>query len=226
MELEIHLTAVTPLCMHNIRLANPHDEYTQQIKRITSKSPKQKTEQDAFDVERLEWMGGLYHDEANGYYLEATGIKRCFQEAAKATRQGAHVRRGFRPLLHFVPLQFPHRDLTPAELWDHTDAGLPKAFWFDGSHPYRFWKMVRVTGMVARMRPIFPQWSVTFAAELDSDMLDLDVFQEIVERAGVVEGLYEARAIGMGRFQATITAAGVGSDSRPRGKAKRAAAGD
>jgi len=221
MDLSIELSGTTPLVHHNIRLANPHDGIAQQIARITGKSPKQKTEQDAFDIERLEWMGGLYHDVNDAYYLESRGIIRCFQEAAKATREGRDLQRALSSPVPRVPLQFPHRHLKPSLLWEYEDAGFPAHWWFDGSHPYRFWKMTGIgKSRVPRMRPIFPDWSLTLPATLEPDMLDFSALEEIINRAGRVEGLYEARTLGMGRFVAVITVAepAAADDGRSRRK--------
>lgn len=192
MNLQIELTGTTPLVVHNIRLANPHDQIAQAIARITGKAAKQKTEQDAFEIEHLEWLGGLYYEDPPGYYLESRGIIRCFQEAAKATREGRDVLRALSPSALRVPIKFPHSDLLPVDLWKRPE--------------YRFWKMVGIgKNRVPRMRPIFPEWSVTLQIDLEPIMLDLNALVEIVERAGRVEGLYEARTLGMGRFKAAIT---------------------
>jgi hypothetical protein len=225
MELTINLTGTTPIVQHNIRLANPHDEIVQAISRLTGKSAKQKTEQDAFEIERLEWMGGLYYDAAEGYYLESRGVIRCFQEAAKATREGRDVQRALAPQTALTPLRFPQRDLKPAELWEYEDREFPAAHWFDGAHPYRFWKMCGIgKSRVPRMRPIFPEWSLSLSVEFQPDMLDFGALEEIIHRAGKVEGLYEARSLGFGRFQATIVGAveANGRAKEMRRKAKEA----
>jgi len=204
MDLNVTLIGTTPLVVHNIRLANPHDEFTQSIGRLTSKAPKQKTEQDIFDIEKLEWFGGLYYDEAHGYYLEGHGIKRCLIEAAKATREGKNVDRGVQVVTARVPIQFPKQNHKPEQLWEHEE--------------HRFWKMVRVgRGMVPRMRPIFPEWRLDFPVELATELLDFSALEEIMERAAKVEGLYEARKLGFGRFRASIVAV------EPNGKPKRKA---
>jgi hypothetical protein len=219
MELVIRLTSLTPLVMHNIRLANPHDAIVQDIARLTGKSAKQKTEQDTFEIEQLEWMGGLYYDATEGYYLESRGVIRCFQEAAKATREGRDVQRALQPLTSLVPLEFPHRGLKPEALWEFTDKKFPAAHWFDGAHPYRFWKMVGIgKSRVPRMRPIFPDWSLSLPVMLHPNMLDYHALEEIIDRAGKVEGLYEARALGFGRFEATVEVAGEsnGEAAKPK----------
>src|SRR5262245_13488851 len=146
------------------------------------------------EKERLEWFGGLYYEKAAGYYLESQGVKRCWQEAAKATREGKDLDRAVLCMTHSVPIQFPHAKLAPDQLWTHPE--------------YQLWRMVNGNPnsgkktRVPRLRPQFPKWSVAVEVILDPSMMDLKTFQEIVTRAGRVEGLYEARRLGFGRYTA------------------------
>lgn len=57
------LTGVTPLLVHNARLADPLDPIVRQTKPISGK--RSKTEEDHLELARLEFIGGLYYDQAS-----------------------------------------------------------------------------------------------------------------------------------------------------------------
>ncbi len=64
-DLKLKFTSVSPLVMHNGELANPFNEFTQKIKKISSK--RGKTEADMKEMARLEFHGGLYT--TNGFVI-------------------------------------------------------------------------------------------------------------------------------------------------------------
>ena len=56
-----------PLIFHNSQLANPLNKWAKAMKDVTSK--RKKTDADLLELQRLEFMGGIYYDEAVGVYL-------------------------------------------------------------------------------------------------------------------------------------------------------------
>lgn len=183
----MQLTGRTGLVMHNVQLADKYHPITQQIKKLTDKKSN-RTEEDDQKIEELEFKGSLYYEKGVGIYVPAIAIVRTIEQAAKITRQGAKVSRGVSLLTDKVPLDYDGpRDLDG--LWK-----LPE---------FRFRLPVRVgNAKVMRMRPIFRQWSLTFEAEVLTDVLDVDAVTEFTRLGGLTGGLLEARKIGMGRFEA------------------------
>ena len=93
MRVSIHIIGTTPLMMHNERLSDPDDEYTQQIKEITNKRTNQ-TEQDKALVSKLEWFGGIYTNGSKTLIMPAANIIRCFRATASYTKDGKKLAGG------------------------------------------------------------------------------------------------------------------------------------
>ena len=197
--LRVDITGAKPLVMHNIRLADEREPVVQEIKKLTSKPPRQKTAADDLEVQRLKWHGGLYYEPIVGYYLPTIGFIRCFENAAKATRSGSKVQRALVANDPQTKLEFPDMHLTPDELW---------------AKPEYVWRTmvsgqgVKGGGKVPNTRPIFKMneanWTASPILVLDPTALDLSELQSIVQRAGYVEGIFDARKLGYGRFEAKI----------------------
>ena len=191
MRVLIELTGTTTLLMHNDRLADKADELTKAIAEITAKKTN-RTETDDAEIERLEFMGGLYYDPGLGPYIPTANLVRCFENAAKVIRQGANLVRAFAVTTDRVRLEYAG-SRKPAELWA------------DPLHHDR--RLVGIQrGKVIRVRPCFRQWALTVEAELLEDVMDLDTIKRIVQSAGRMEGLGDARKLGLGRFTAVVAA--------------------
>ena len=122
-------------------------------------------------------------------------LKTTFQKLTRLVRDvtarlGKDVERAMIPSgLEFMLVYKGPRDATG--LWE--------------DETFRYSASVRVgRGVVTRMRPRFPDWQVVSQWELMTDILNLRDFSAIIEAAGIIEGLGEARRIGYGRFTAEV----------------------
>lgn len=169
---------------HNERLANPDDPITREIAAINAKSNK--TEADRQEVFKLEWYGGLYTAvDISGPVIPTANIRTCLINAGKMTKKGKPVERAISFFSLSVPIAYEGpRDID--ELWKQPS--------------FRDIRMVRIRGRVPRCRPQFVHWSVIADAFFLDEALDFDVFQRIVEQAGLAEGLGDNRKNGFGRF--------------------------
>lgn len=190
MHLQVELTGTSPLVMHNIRLANPRDPYVRAIKELTGKPARNKTQDDADEIDRLEFFGSLYHDEQYGIHIPTWNIKRSFENGGKLTKQGTALMRSVEMTDIAADLVYPGPK-SPAALWkDET---------------FRWSTLVGVQrAKTTRMRPIFRQWSLAVDLELLTDVLDRDAFDRIVSIAGRVEGVGDARKLGYGRYDTKV----------------------
>ncbi len=190
MQVKVRLNGLTPLVMHNVRLADNLDPYVKLIKPINAKGTR-KTDADYAEIERLEWHGGIYHEPGIGVYVPTWNVVRCFERAAAITRNGANIIRAFPITTEKIPLSYAGpQDIS--ELWERPE--------------FRWRTVVGVQrNKISRTRPIFRQWSLTLDAELLEDVMDFDVFESIVHLAGRAEGLGDARKLGYGRFQAEVS---------------------
>lgn len=190
------LTGTAPLIMHNARLADPDDGYSRLIAKLTGKR-NNKTEEDAREVSRLQFAGGMYHDKNVGPYLPGANLVRALRNAGNLVlknKGGKQIERGFVLVTVQARLDYDGpRDLD--ELWS------------DGQSPFVDRRMVKIPGggRVPTTRPIFPEWSAVFECELDGNEIDKGDFAAYAEKAGRVEGVGDARRLGYGRFTVTIS---------------------
>ena len=63
----VRLEGHQPLIIHNSQLANPLNKWSKLMKDVTSK--RKKTDADLLELQRLEFMGGMYFDDLVGVYV-------------------------------------------------------------------------------------------------------------------------------------------------------------
>lgn len=188
MRVALQIEGMTPLVMHNIRLADKADEYARAIKELNDK--KTKTDADYDEIARLEWFGGLYHDSEIGVYLPTWNVLRCLERGGVIIKKGTDIFRAVVVTSDRAEVKYEGpRDIK--QLWDRQE--------------FRWRTTVGVQrSKVTRMRPIFRRWSMVVEAELMEDVLNPSDFERVVELAGRTAGLGDARKLGYGRFMAEV----------------------
>lgn len=192
MKVRLSLTGTAPLIVHNIRLANPLDPITREVKVISGK--RKKTDDDLMQLARLEFEGGLYMSDVIGPYIPGANVEKCIVEGGRITKQGKQIERGLFVIDNEIPLVYRGpRDV--------------EGMWAD--EDFRLVQTVRVpprTGSrVQRCRPIFRQWALDAEAEVDPGLLNLDTLASIATDAGSMCGLGDYRPR-YGRFAVEVTA--------------------
>jgi len=180
------LGSTVPIVLHNGQMADPLNLHTKALKKLTSK--KKKTDEDLLEIQRVEWMGGLYYDPKTGPYIPAEAIEACIFNGAKLSRRGkdfkaaCFVQGSKIPLLYDGP-----RDL--------------EKLWADGS--FKDIRGVVVSNRrVMRCRPLFaPPWSIEF--EIEYDDINEDDLVQVCGDAGRKAGLCEMRPR-YGRFEVEV----------------------
>lgn len=182
----------TPLLMHNERLADPLNQYALEIGKISKK--RGKTETDHLEIARLEFEGGMYHDDTLGPHIPVWHVVRCIQNAGKQHKLGASVLRGVVPAIEKAPVQYDG----PREI---------QAMWEDGRFALR--KSVGIgSSRTMRTRPVFTDWTLEAEIEVDLSVLDPDKINQLVEEAGRYQGLGDYRPV-YGRFHGSAILAPV-----------------
>lgn len=179
-----HIKGMTPMLMHSERLVNPFDPLTREIKAITGK--RKKTEDDLLEIARLEWLGGLYHDDEAGIHLPGYNILACLIGGAKLHKLGTAVKRG--AIIS---------DDKVSVIYD--GAAEPGALFKDP----RFVDMRSVkvgTSKVMRCRPIFKQWAAKFTVAFDENAIQKSELDMCLRSAGQMVGLGDYRPR-FGRFE-------------------------
>jgi len=171
---------VRPLLVHNIRLANPLDQYAREMRVINAR--RNKTVEDLAALARLEFEGGLYINEA-GPFIPSTWVEAALKRAATLTRQGTAVERAV-----LIGDDFPLAYDGPRDA---------AALWGAGFYDSR---MVRINkSRVLRTRPMFARWSARLHGLVDLEMLDGSDLEAIAVRCGDYVGLGDYRPT-FGRF--------------------------
>lgn len=171
----VRLTGERPLLMHSSRLADPLEPIKTDLDRLTKK--RDKTLADHEQIAKIEWHGGLWlHDGRPCIPSEA--IKSAFIASAKTRRKGKNAKAGFAcmgsPLLQYNG---------PSDL---------ALLWDDKAFRLRFAVNVN-DAKVMRTRPRFPEWHVIADIEFLPSLLNPHEVIEILEIAGMREGLGDWR---------------------------------
>lgn len=181
-EIAVKIEGLVPLCVHNIQLADPRNEWTKRIKEISSKRKKVDADLDA--IAKNEWFGSLYRNETGDLIIPAECVDATILAAAKRTKEGPKAKLSVR-CSDFVIEHDGGKDLEV--MYDNAD--------------FRYYKAVSVgQATVMRMRPIFKKWSGTIRVEFDSDEVNESTVRGWVETAGIKVGFCERRPM-FGRFK-------------------------
>lgn len=184
MKVRITAKGVSPLLMHNIRLANPLDETAKLMKAISGK--RGKTEEDYEQLAKLEFIGSMYHDEELGPYIPAVNLERAIVEGARATKMGKKAESGILVVGDRLPLGYSG----PRSM-----EGLIEDSNFTSVMPVRVGQ-----ARIMRTRPIFQEWALEADAEVDVNLSDLSEWLKV---AGATKGLGDFRPR-YGRFKAEV----------------------
>lgn len=174
-KLSFHIEGISPLLLHNGRLANPLDKIVREIKKITGK--RKKTEEDLMGLMKLEWYGSLYVEDSR-IVIPGNNIESMLCYAAKKTKMGEVCKSGI-----LCDGNWPLDYNGPKEI---------DVLFNDG-------EFIDTRGCVVgqsrvmRTRPIFKTWSLKF---------DVSYLPDIVESAETVKSwvVTAGRLIGLCDF--------------------------
>lgn len=183
-QINIAIRGLTPLMMHNVRLANPFDVYVRQIKAMTGKVKK--TEDDLLEIARLEWLGGLYYDADIGVHIPGYNVFAAIYEGSKLRKKGAAFKRAAIVVEDKIPLLYEGPRDPDAMFADKRFVDI---------------RSVKVSGKaIMRCRPIFCDWSLKFSVLFDENTIQDDDLMLSITDTGRMIGLgdYSPR---FGRFE-------------------------
>lgn len=200
--LQIRFEGMSPLLLHNVRLADPLDAFAKKIKEISSN--RKKSDDDYVEMAHLEFLASLYFNSQHGVYIPGEMIFASVCGGAKGIRGAdAQVRGALLVETMYNPLEY----VGPKD---------PQALYEDLN--FRDTRVVRMPSngaRITRTRPKFMNWAVEFLARIDTEILNFEDFSRICERAGSLAGIGDARRIGYGRYSAKINVIEVDDESIP-----------
>jgi hypothetical protein len=194
--INVKITGIRPLVMHNGLLADPTNPFVVAIKRITSKGAKKMTEADYEERDRQEWLGGLYWSEAvGGPYIPPDNIERCIMDGARKSRLGKDVAAAVFVSEPEVPIvQTLLRGKTKEALFD------------DEAQRFTLRRGVKMaTGSrIIRIRPLIPTgWTASFTVEFDETIINERNLHQAIIDAGSYCGIGDWRPK-FGRFTVEV----------------------
>ena len=196
MKVRLNITGTRPLMLHNVRLASPLNVYAKRMKAINNEikaknARKVDVDADRLELARVEFEGGMYHDETLGPYMPAQNILASLVGGARLTRDGKKVERGvvvsdlMLPLIYRGP-----RDI--------------EGLWGNGESAYVDVRPVVIGRQkVDRCRPIFHEWACEVDILIDPAVIQFDEFVSVSEAAGASEGLGDYRRM-FGRYSVEV----------------------
>jgi hypothetical protein len=178
-EMTVLIRGVTPILLHNPRMANPLDPFCKALKEVTSK--RRKTDEDHAEISWREWLGGLYLDAKRRPCIPAEMLMGCWRSGAKRYKLGKDLSGSVIPnASDFVLLD---------EAWK-TEEQLRHAY-ESGFADIR--SVGNQRARVMRTRPIFRDWSLMVSVTLDEDALNAEDAEKALRAAGQYCGIGDFR---------------------------------
>ena len=166
-KLNLKVTGIVPLMEHDDKLANPFHPLAVELKKITGK--RKKTEDDYIMIAKIEWLGGLYHEDngsQNGYFIKSECFEGTFLAAAKTFKAGTQFKRSV-SIIDNPVLIFPDWNKTPEQLFEMAE--------------YKDFRTVKIGGSkVIRCRPRFNEWSCDVTVLYDQKNMDEELLKQII----------------------------------------------
>jgi hypothetical protein len=172
------LTGVSPLLMHNARLADPTDPVTKELKKLTKK--KNKTDSDLEEIKWVEWLGGMYTDEdGKRPVVPGENVHKSLVEGARKFKEGKTVTSAVLEAEPFFTLEYE---------------GPKDVDKLRGDRKFCHYKTVVVSrSRCMRARPIFKNWSCVVAFNVDTEIINRERVIEAMRVAGEQIGIGDYR---------------------------------
>jgi len=192
-QIKFRLVGETALLMHNNRLANPLDKYSQEISGKSGK--RKKTIEDIWELARIEWEGGLYFYDGE-IKLPSRVINKCFERGATKQKNGMLWKTGCFIKEDYFPLSYKGTKISVEETEEVPNPALDKHF---KKHMYQ--AMVKVgTASILRTRPLFEEWSCELTVMYDDSVMNKSSLIQAAVDAGRLVGLCDWRMEKGGQF--------------------------
>jgi hypothetical protein len=171
---ECEIEGNKPMLFHNAAsLADPISDIKLAMNAITKKRAKDRTEQDTWELRRLEFVGGLYLDDEGQICMPDANIRAAIIAGAKKQRMGTSVA----SCISVSEVELKHPGPTDVD-----------GLWADPK--YRLvCPAVQQKNKVIRVRCKLPEWSCAFRVDFDSAVLDALGLKKSIEDCGRLIGL-------------------------------------
>jgi len=179
----VTLVGTRPLLLHNAQLADPTNQWSQELARLTK--VRQKTLEQHLEIRRVEWFGGLYLDDDDNPAIPGENITAMLVQAARKFKRGKQFAAG----------------VVEAEPWFAIIHDGPKTLKeMYALPPYSDYRSVVISQRrVMRCRPRFLPWKLPVSLLYDSQAIEEIDLNNAFTIAGESIGLGDRRPQ-FGRF--------------------------
>ena len=185
-QIKFKLVGETALLMHNNRLANPLDRYSQEMSKKSGK--RKKTIEDIWELARIEWEGGLYLYDGE-IKIPMRVVNKCMERGATKQKNGMLWKSGCFIKEDYCPLKYTGPNIKVKMNGDIPNPELDKYF-----KNYIYQTMVRVgQATLLRTRPMFKGWSFETTVMFDGSVINRESLIQAAKDAGHLVGLCEWR---------------------------------
>lgn len=192
-EIKFKLVGETALLMHNNRLANPLDKYSQAMSKKSGK--RKKTIEDIWELARIEWEGGLYLYDGE-VKIPMRVVNKCFERGATKQKNGMLWKSGCFIKEDYCPLKYSGIKISVTMNGEVPNPELDKFF-----EKYIYQTMVRVgQATLLRTRPMFEGWSFETTVMYDGNVINKEALIQAAKDAGHLVGLCDWRMEKGGQF--------------------------
>lgn len=176
-KLQAKYKGVNPLILHNSQTSNPLNYFAKEIKKISGK--RKKTEEDYKDLQKLEWIAGLYINDNDKIIIPNHMILGNLIAGAKKLKAGNEVKAGAIVEKDCI-LNFDDMKLSLEKLYEKEE--------------YIYSTSVTVQrNRIIRTRPIFPKWFIDVEIEFMPQIINIEMIKDIMGKAGMLCGLGDWR---------------------------------
>jgi len=185
--IKFKLVGESPLLMHNNRLANPLDKYSQEMSKKSGK--RKKTIEDIWELARIEWEGGLYLYDGE-VKLPNRVVNKCFERGATKQKNGMLWKSGCFIQDDYCPLNYPGAKISVEMNGEIPNPELDKFF----VDKFRLQTIVKVgQASLLRTRPMFEGWSFETTVIYDGSVINKESLIQAAKDAGHLVGLCDWR---------------------------------
>lgn len=171
------------LLMHNVRLADPLDDYAKAMKTLTGN--RKKSDEDHAEISRIEFHGGLYFAADIGPYIPDSWLSAMLVEGARKRKLG-------KPFEANVSIAEERNPLS------YTGPRTVEGLWSAGTFVDRRGVVIG-QAKTMRTRPLFRDWKVTFQVHLLECELNAEEVETAICNAGPY-GIGDGRPMLAGKF--------------------------
>jgi hypothetical protein len=194
-QIETVWTGASPLLMHNGRLADPLDEFSQKLKELNR--PKDKTPAQYQEIERVEYEGGLYMDDELGICQPTDNLWACIIRGARKARLGKAAESSL------IVEGIPGKGHASAVRLEYSGPKTAEGMFANKKFVSRVGIRIQKS-RIMRVRPMIPAgWKLHFQVKFDPEVIKASDALKAMLDAGSLIGLGDWRPR-YGRFTAEV----------------------